>query len=116
MSDNSTDADRRTAERRPLHTQASVLLSAGRALGVRVVDVSMGGMAIASPSNPPQGTTFTIRFSMPKRPSGSVIIQERVEVMHSVFSGDVGAFKVGLRFLDLSAPAAEALVNYIRRV
>ncbi len=115
MSDDTDGAERRTTERRSLRTQATVLLSAGRSLGVRTIDVSSGGMGIACPTNPPHGATFTIQFSLPKKPSGNLVIKERVEVMHCVFSGDVSAFKVGLRFLELSAPAAEALLSYIRR-
>ncbi len=115
MSDDTDGSDRRINERRPLRVPAKVLTPEGRVMDVCTIDISDGGMAIASPVNPTHGTVFTIGFSLPKRPNGNVVIQERVQVMHSVFSGDVQAFKVGLMFIDLSAPAAEIILNFVRR-
>lgn len=115
MADDSSDSERRISDRRPLRTQAVAWTADGKAMKVRTLDVSPGGMALSSATNPNQGTVLSIQFSIPKVTNGATVVKVRGEVTYSVLSGEVGGFKVGVRFSDVPQEAAEAIAGYIHR-
>ena len=94
-------ADRRVHTRRVLQTAATLRIPGGKTVEVRTLDISAGGMAILVPSGPPTGATFTVCTALPMKAKPHAPIEVRAQVMHSVYSGALGGFKVGLRFIDL---------------
>ena len=105
--------NQRQHERRSLRSVAIVTLSPTQSIEVRVLDVSVGGMAIVAAANPRPGITFTIKIPIPTRPTGAVIIEAQAQVIHSVLARDQDGFKVGLRFVDLRDDAALAIRQYL---
>jgi hypothetical protein len=70
-------------------------------------------MGIVAEANPRQGTRFSIRVSLPARPTGQYVFDAGVEVAHSILGRDQGAFKVGLRFVTLDQRGQSAIRHYI---
>jgi c-di-GMP-binding flagellar brake protein YcgR len=90
-----------------------VTLSPTQSIEVRVLNVSVGGMAIVAAANPRAGIIFTIKVPIPTSPTGVVIIEARAQVIHSVLARDQDGFKIGLRFIDLRDTAAAAIRQYL---
>lgn len=65
-----------------------VTLSPAQSFKVRVLDLGVDGTAIVAAANPRPGITFTIKIPIPTRPTGVVIIEAQVRVIHSVLARD----------------------------
>ncbi len=111
MSD--ADADRRQHVRRALRVNAQVLLPGNQTFDVRTFDVGQGGMGIVASANPRSGTTFTISFPLPKKPTGFTPMQLKVKVVHSVLAADSGGFKLGLQFVSVDAASEAAIRQFL---
>jgi len=70
-------------------------------------------MTIVAAANPRAGITFTIKITIPTKPKGVIIVETRVQVIHSVLARDQGGFKIGLRFVDRQDAAALAIRQYL---
>ncbi len=103
-------AERRAYPRHPLRTHAVLILADGRQIEARTLDVGKGGMAIVSNSNPPIGSTFGIRVTLPTHPRGNAVFEARVRVANSVLDGAESGFRIGIEFLALE-PAARAVLE-----
>jgi c-di-GMP-binding flagellar brake protein YcgR len=100
--------DRRAAARKPLHTRAVVRL-AGRAFEVRTFDISSGGIGIYAEINPKIGMVVELQCTLLTRTKGPQPVQTMAKVSHSVYSSDGRGFKVGLTFVELDPPSAQAI-------
>lgn len=105
--------DRRAHERRAFHGTAALQGHGLRPVQVSIVDVSLGGMRVVAPFNPREGDLFGLSTRLPVRPSGSLAVELKVRVTHSILSGHEDGFTLGLVFLDLPAAAAQALRDYL---
>jgi hypothetical protein len=107
-------ANRREHDRRPLRTQATVLVARQTFL-VRTLDVSESGVGILAEVNPAIGTRFRIAFALPnKRAGGFTEIASDVQAMGSIFSSTDGGFRIGARFNDATPAMVAALADYVR--
>lgn len=106
-------ANRREHDRRPLRTQATLLV-VQQTVVVRTLDVSESGIGFITEIDPPRGMRFKIAFACPRRPQGFVEIACSAQVMGSVFSMTDGGYRVGCRFQGLSPTMVNALADFVR--
>ncbi len=107
------DADRRRDERR-LFRGGAVWAPVGQSpVQVRTVDVSAGGIALVSGTNPPIGCRCRVHFYLPQREGGNQAIDLMARVVSSSFSAAEDGFRVGLSFEAPGADAVAALKRYV---
>lgn len=102
-------AERRVHPRHPLRTQAFVVLGDGRQFEARTLDIGQGGMAIVAGINPPAGSTFSVRVTLPIHPKGHAPFEAQVRVANCVLDGTEGGFRMGVEFQALDAQARAVL-------
>jgi c-di-GMP-binding flagellar brake protein YcgR len=100
--------------RRYLRTQAVVRFDGNRSLLVQTLDISADGISVVAPENLQPGTVFEIRPRLPQKQGGITKIQSRATVAYTVLSSAVDGFKVGLRFVEISASTAAAIQSYLK--
>jgi hypothetical protein len=113
MSGNPFDAERRSSDRRPLRVRAEVLLPGDQRFEVRTTDISINGVGIVASANPQKGAVFDVQFSIPLKPTGSLALSARAQVIHSILSRDEGGFKIGLQFLSSDAQREAAIKSLL---
>lgn len=102
--------DTRKTPRKILHVPGVVRWPARPALEVRTLDVGMDGLSLASSVAIPANLECTVEFLLPLHGADPAALSVRARVVYSVLSHD--NFKIGLRFLSLSADAQAALSRY----
>ncbi len=80
---------------------------------VRLLDVGEGGVGVLTAVNPPPRLRCTVRFAIPAI-GGVVAVEAQVCVVHSVLSGSLGGFVVGLQFTQIAPQAQEAILKFLR--
>lgn len=111
--DSASGSDRRRHERKRLGGHTVVVLPPDRIVRVRPLDISVGGMGIVVPIDPPAGIQFRIRTELPHG-TRSTTIEATVQVTHSALSGPYDGFKVGLRFMDLDLAHRDVIEAFLR--
>ena len=106
-------AERRAVDRKPLRTNATVIVGQAQAFEVRTIDVSPGGMGFVAQANPRPGMVLAIRFLIPIRPVGQAPFEAKARVVHSVYSSAEAGFKVGLSFIEVGPEANAALMRFL---
>jgi hypothetical protein len=85
------------------------------AMETRTMDVSISGLGIIAPVNPPSRTQCTIRFVVPIDVDRNVTITASAIVTHSVYTRADDGFKVGLMFVNMPAESTAVLGRFIKR-
>jgi c-di-GMP-binding flagellar brake protein YcgR len=106
--------ERRQHQRRVLRGPSQIQFENQPFMKTRTMDVSISGLGIVAPVNPPGKTTCTIRFLVPVDTDRQVTVTTSAVVTHSVFSGAEDGFKVGLMFTGLSAETTAILQRYVK--
>lgn len=106
-------AERRQHVRKPLHGLAYVMLAGHPPIAVRTLEIGPGGIAIVAAANPPPKMNARLRLNLPTRSRGLVTVELAVTVLHSVLSRRENGFKVGLQFVDVPAPAQQAITAFL---
>lgn len=106
-------ADRRVDERRPFRSNAMVL-AGGQEFLVRTLDISRSGMSIVAAINPQPNLRFKLRVRIDRQPQGAVTLETEVQVMHSVFARQESGFRIGLRFVNMSAELSAAVGHFLK--
>ncbi|EXJ14765.1 hypothetical protein D779_2134 [Imhoffiella purpurea] len=96
-----------------MHGTAQLSSPEHRSFVVYIVDISAGGVRVVAPINPRVGTVFVLRIRLPLRPSGSLPVETRVSVAHSILTGEEDGFVLGLTFLELPNVARNAILDYL---
>ncbi|MCP3984718.1 MAG: response regulator [bacterium] len=94
----------------PVDTAARLRGTGREALG-RVVNLSRGGLFVRSEWSPPQGTEFTVEFTLPG--DGSEPLAPTATTVWRQRSGDHGATGLGMRFLELDGATLNTLDGYV---
>lgn len=105
-------SERRAFPRHPIRTQAYIVLGDGRQLEARTLDIGKGGMGIVTSINPPVGSQFGVRMTLPVHPKGNALFEAQVRVANCVLDGAEGGFRLGLEFLALP-PAAKSVLDRV---
>jgi c-di-GMP-binding flagellar brake protein YcgR len=108
-----TGSERRQFERRMYRADARLLMAGMPVIDIRTLDLSVGGMGVTSSCNPESGTVASVQFPLKFIGRKVVRIDAMVTVMHSIYSGDHAAFKLGLRFNGLSPNVAELIARFV---
>lgn len=107
-------SDRRGEERR-LYRAGALWAPVGLApLQARTLDLSVSGLGLVSPVNPPVGTRCQVRFVVPTRDHGPMTIDAMAKVARSIFSSAEDGFRVGLMFEPLPEEATRAIQRFVR--
>ncbi|MBL8345468.1 MAG: PilZ domain-containing protein [Rubrivivax sp.] len=101
--------DRRAHDRHPFRTSAALVMSDGRVLQARTLDVGKGGAGVVVDVSLPVDAGLTIRMNLPARPTGSALFEARATVVSCSLAGSEGGFRIGLQFGTLEASALAAL-------
>ena len=91
--------ERRQHERRVLRGLSQLQFGKNPAMETRTMDVSISGLGIIAPVNPPSRTQCTIRVVVP------------IDVYTRADDG----FKVGLMFVNMPAESTAVLGRFIKR-
>jgi len=102
-------ADRRSHDRQPLRTAATLGLPDGRAVPARTLDIGKGGAGVVCDLNIPVGTLLAIVMRLPARPAGSALFEASATAASCTLAASDGGFRLGLQFSPLSAAALIAL-------
>lgn len=114
MTENPRGAERRAHVRRKLRSPAFMVLPGGKVVDVRTLDISAGGMGLLIGANPPKGTVFDLQMALPMRSDGHRKLRAKVEVMQSIYDGQDGGFKVGVRFVGLEPDDSAAIAAFLQ--
>ncbi len=104
---------RRKHERKPYHAPGQLLVADKRIIDIRIVDISLGGMAVIAPFNPPHASLCVVRFALRNSSETNTTLLIRSAVTHSIFSSREDGFKVGLVFRSLSDDAQSVLRQFL---
>ena len=107
--------ERRQHERRVLRGMSQLQFGKHPAMETRTMDVSISGLGIIAPVNPPSRTQCTIRFVVPIDADRNVTITASAIVTHSVYTRADDGFKVGLMFVNMPAESTAVLGRFIKR-
>lgn len=107
--------ERRQHERRVLRGVSQLQFGKNPAMETRTMDVSISGLGIIAPVNPPSRTQCTIRFVVPLEVDRHVTITAAAVVTHSVYTRADDGFKVGLMFANMPAETTAVLARFIKR-
>jgi hypothetical protein len=113
MLNDALGSERRSLDRRPLRTPATLLLGGGQTADVRALDISATTLNVVTAVSPRIGLKFGVRLTIPQRPSGQVVFETPVQVSHMVFAADENGCKVGLRFTGVDATSTATIRNYL---
>ena len=105
-------AERRIDPRRALRANAELLIG-GQRLEVRTLDISISGVGVATSMNPRTGLAVSLLLAPPDARRGTARIEMPVTVVHSILTRELGEFKVGLRFAEISPTALDAVKKYL---
>lgn len=83
------------------------------AVQVQTLDLSVGGLAVISPTNPEPGTLASIQFPLKLTAQPVLHVEVMVTVMHGHHSTAAQGYKLGLRFNTLSGPVATLVARYV---
>lgn len=81
-------------------------------IAVRLLDVGEGGVGVLTAVNPPPRLRCGVRFAIPAV-GGAIAIEAQVQVAHSVLSGSLGGFMVGLQFTQIAPQLQEAILKFL---
>lgn len=110
-----TDLSDRRGDERRLYRGGALWAPIGLApLQARTLDLSVSGLGLVSPVNPPVGTRCQVRFSVPTREHGPMSIDAFAVVARSIFSSADDGFRVGLMFENLAADAKREVQRFVR--
>lgn len=107
--------ERRRHERRVLRGPSQLQFGSQPAMNTRTMDVSVSGLGLVAPVNPPAHTTCTVKFVVPIETNRNVTITAAATVTHSIYSRAEDGFKVGLMFTGMSAETTAVLQRYVKR-
>lgn len=106
--------DRRQYIRRTFRSTAYLVFPQRDPIPVQTFDISLGGVGIVAPVNPPPKTECDILLNIPSGSSSIVKMQVPSQVMHSVFSSSENGFKVGFRFTTMPQGLTAAILRFMR--
>ncbi len=102
--------ERRAFPRLPIRLKVMLRLSSGETIGLRSVDISKQGMQLLSDYDADVGDNFPLAFSLPRvGDEGFEHIQLMGEVMHVVYDGSFGGYRLGFRFKSFHRDSRERL-------
>ena len=107
--------ERRQHERRVLRGMSQLQFGKNSAMETRTMDVSISGLGLIAPVNPPARTQCTIRFVVPIDADRNVTITAPAVVTHCVYTHAEDGFKVGLMFVNMPAETTAVLQRFIKR-
>jgi len=107
--------ERRQHERRVLRGPSQLQFGSQPFMNTRTMDVSISGLGLVAPVNPPARTTCTVKFVVPIDVDRNVTITASAIVTHSIFTRAEDGFKVGLMFTGMSAETIAVLQRYVKR-
>ncbi len=89
-------------------------LSSGQSVALRSVDISKQGMQLISEYDADTGDHFQLAFSLPRiGEEGFENIQVQGQVMHVVYDGAAGAYRIGFRFETFKGDGRERMDAYL---
>ena len=106
--------ERRQHERRVLRGPSQIQFDNQPFMSTRTMDVSVSGLGIVAPVNPPPRTTCTVKFVVPIDTDRQVTITATAVVTHSIFTRSEDGFKVGLMFTGMAAETTAVLQRYVK--
>jgi len=106
--------ERRQHERRVLRGPSQIQFGNQPFMNTRTMDVSISGLGIVAPVNPPARTTCTVKFMVPITSDRHVTITASAVVTHSIFTRAEDGFKVGLMFTGMAAETTAVLQRYVK--
>lgn len=112
---NAAPAGRRRHARRATRCAARLALGGGHSLDVRIIDISEGGLGLVSQRPLPLGSHFVLRWALPDADGEPQAVQATACVTHSVLSGALAGFRVGVRFVQVDGPVSRLIRQYVHR-
>ncbi|WP_342616789.1 hypothetical protein [Rhodoferax sp. GW822-FHT02A01] len=101
--------NQRQHRRRARRLGAMVTLSPAQSTEVRTLDAGRRTSAAWQSS----GITSFVRIPIPTKPTDTINIKTRVQVVHCVPARDQDGFKIGLRFVNLPEVAALSIRQFL---
>ncbi len=98
-----TADERRHHTRIRLRRKVGIVLSTGQVAHLWSHDVSVGGLRVLSESPADPGDEFDIFFGMlDPAVDAYVRLDVRVRIVHVIYDGTAGRYRIGMRFLGFS--------------
>jgi c-di-GMP-binding flagellar brake protein YcgR len=105
------EKDRRIFQRRPLNKLGKIKIY-DKAVSIRVIDISLGGIGFVANLNLPQGNAFQVEFTIPEGVEFAAI-KTQIRIMNSCYSKQYNGFRVGAEFLELDSLSEKLIALYL---
>jgi c-di-GMP-binding flagellar brake protein YcgR len=81
------------------------------------MDISRGGMQLHTEHLVDLGATFNTRFGVyDNRLEQYVTVGAKIEVVHKVYDGTAGGFRIGVRFVSFDGEGEDAYIRHLKEL
>lgn len=97
--------------------KVAFLLSDGSVEYLWTTDISRGGMQLLTEHLVDLGDQFSIRLGVYDYTAEQyVTVSARIEVVHKVYDGSAGGFRVGVRFMSFDGDGEEIYARHLKEL
>lgn len=105
--------NKREHARIPVHWQAAIMLNQQLVYG-KLGDISHGGVTFLVDANLPVGSKYSLYIRMPSPDRRSHLqLETSTQVCNIVLAPSLGAYRVGMRFLEMQGNMRAILTQYL---
>ena len=109
-----TGRERRKHRRKTLNAEVHLCYPGRQLCDGCSFDISADGVGLIAPIGVPAGTACSVSLTLPDGRPGGISIDLQAVVAHTAFSRGGGGFRIGLRYAEVSTPAATALAQLLK--
>jgi c-di-GMP-binding flagellar brake protein YcgR len=108
-------ANRRAHDRVPMRTTVILSMPNGQHVHGRMFDIAKGGVGVVVDNTMHVGLEVRMQFRLPVGPINGTQLVLPAQIMNVVLAASKGGFRMGVRFLHLSAEMNETIESFIMK-
>ena len=109
--------DRREHPRLRNKRKVGFVLADGSIEYLWTVDVSLGGMQVHTRHMVDEGSQFPVVMSIFHKPTEEFVpVRGRIEIVHKVYDGEYGSFRLGAMFVSFEGEGKSVYEQWIREL
>lgn len=99
--------------RRPISSSARLYTKEMGVVGVRLLDISEGGLSAISQLNMPVGSRCLLTASLLLTPAKPELLRVEVEVRDNVYSYKAGGFRISFMFIQITPAVTQSIRDFV---